>query len=259
MSKLLFSLALGAAVLTYADTVYIDNSMAASQKSDVEKYEERVSVGPYVEFTNVKASNVNHSYRVNNRKYDIDVDNTYLYGAAGNLPLNDWIGIYIIAAYQFLGIHYEDRNLEEAYKIQKELDIEYDGWNVPVEEGDIEGRHQMHIVLIQMGLDLGFRLYSSYNHQFMAKLFGFGGVVTGKTFFQNNSKFLAPAVWGYAYGAGLRIAFHSVTLSGGVRSSHEYFHTYYEQPISDNKEGDEFMLDFDAYFQPFVNLTFAMF
>lgn len=259
MRKLLLAVILSSAAVAMADTVYIDNSMAAATRSDTEKYEERVSVGPYVEFMNVKADNVNYSYKVNNRKYDITVDNTYLYGAAGNLPLNDWFGFYAIAAYQYLGIHYEDRDLERAYKAQEALEIEYDGWNVPVEVSDIKGRHQMHIMLIQFGFDVGVPLIASYNYQFMTKLFLAGGVITGKTFFQNDSKFLAPALWGYGYSAGLRIAFHAVTLSGGVRNSHEYFHTYYERPISDNKDGDEFMLDFDSYFQPFVNLSIALF
>lgn len=259
MRKFLLSLMIAATSFSFADTVFIDNSMAASQTSDTEEYEERVSVGPYVEFTGIKQKNINYSYKVNNRKYDIDVDNTFTYGAAGNLPFNEWIGFYIIAAYQYLGIHYEDRDLKGAYAAQEAMEREYDGWNVPVEVDDIEGRQQMHIVLIQIGFDLGFQLYSSYNNQFMAKLFAFGGGITGKTFFQNDSKFVAPALWGYAYGAGLRIAFHAVTISGGIRNSHEYFHAYYEQMISEVKDGDEFMLDFDTYLQPFVNLSIALF
>ena len=259
MSKLFFALIPCAVALSFADTVFIDNSMAASKQSDVEEYEERFAIGPYVEFMSVKMDNVNWSYRVNNRKYDIDVDNTFTYGGMGVLPFNKWVGIYAILAYQYLGVHYEDRNLDEAYKIQHDMEVEYDGWNVPVEEGDIKGRQQIHIAMAQIGIDAGVPLYDSYNYQFMVKLFGFGGFITGKTFFQNDSKFLAPALWGYTYGAGLRIAFHAVTLSSGVRNTHEYFHTYYERPISDNKEGDEFMLDFDAYFQPFVNFSIALF
>ena len=81
MRKLLLAVTLSSAAVAMADTVYIDNSMAAATRSDTEKYEERVSVGPYVEFMNVKADNVNYSYKVNNRRYDITVDNTNLYGA----------------------------------------------------------------------------------------------------------------------------------------------------------------------------------
>ena len=82
---------------------------------------------------------------------------------------------------------------------------------------------------------------------------------TGKTFFQDDSKYLAPAIWGYTYGAGLRVAFHAFTLAGGIRNTHEYFHTYYEQPISDKKENEEFMLDFDVFLQPYVSLTIDLF
>lgn len=259
MSKIFFAITLGAAAFSFADTVFIDNSMAASNNSDVEEYEERFTIGPFIEFTNIKMDNVNWSYTVNNRKYDIDVSSTYTFGGTGILPLNNYIDIYAILGYQFLGVSYEDRNLKEAYALQEQMEIEYDGWNVPVEVEDIKGHHQIHIVLAQIGLDFGVPLYSSYNYQFMCKLFGYVGGITGKTFFQNNSKYLAPALWGYTYGAGLRFAFHAITLSGGIRNTHEYFHTYYERPIADKKEGDEFMLDFDAYLQPFVSFTIDLF
>ncbi|WP_407440499.1 hypothetical protein [Fibrobacter sp.] len=258
MSKLLFSI-LTVSALSFADTVYIDNSMAAAEHSDTEEYEERVSVGPYVEFTNIKMSNVTYNYKVNNRKYDINIDNTYTYGAAGNLPFNNYIGFYMIAAYQYLGISYQDRNLDGAYKALAQMEEDYMGWDVPLDSGDIKGRHQMHTVLFQIGFDLGLPLYSSYDYQFMIKLFGFGGGIAGKTFFQDDSKFVAPPLYGYAYGFGLRMAFHKAVLSGGVRNSHEYFHAYFERKISETKDGDEFMLDFDNYFQPFVNLSIALF
>lgn len=259
MSKKIFAFALAACAFSQADTVFIDNSMAASQKSDTDEYEERFAIGPYVEFTNIKMGNVNWSYKVNNRKYDIDVSNTYTFGGTGILPFNNYVGIYAILAYQFLGVDYQDRNLKEGYRLQEEMEIEYDGWNVPVEKEDVKGHHKIHIALAQIGVDFGVPLFTSYNYQFMCKLYGFAGGITGKTFFQNDSKYLAPAIWGYTYGAGLRIAFHALTIAGGIRNTHEYFHTYYEQPISDNKDGDEFMLDFDAFLQPYVNFTIDLF
>lgn len=259
MSKLFLALIPCAAALSLADTVYIDNSMAADNKSDINEYEERFAIGPFVEFMNIKMDNVNWSYKVNDRKYDIEVTNTFTFGGTGLLPLNNYIGIYAILAYQFLGIDYKDRNLKEAYRLQEEMEFEYDGWNVPVEKDDIEGHHKIHIALAQIGIDFGIPLYSSYNYQFMCKLYGFAGGITGKTFFQNDSKYLAPAIWGYTYGAGLRIAFHAFTIAGGIRNTHEYFHTYYEQPVSNQKDGDEFMLDFDAFLQPYVSLTIDLF
>ena len=259
MSKKIFAFVLAACAFSQADTVFIDNSMAASQKSDTDEYEERFTIGPYVEFTNIKMGYVNWSYKVNNRKYDIDVSNTYTFGGTGILPFNNYVGIYAILAYQFLGVDYQDRNLKEGYRLQEEMEIEYDGWNVPVEKEDVKGHHKIHIALAQIGVDFGIPLFTSYNYQFMCKLYGFAGGITGKTFFQNDSKYLAPAIWGYTYGAGLRIAFHALTIAGGIRNTHEYFHTYYEQPISDNKDGDEFMLDFDAFLQPYVNFTIDLF
>lgn len=259
MSKLFFSFLAVAASISLADTVYIDNSMAAAERSDTETYEERVSVGPYIEFTNIKAKNINSSYKVNNRKYDIEVSNTFTYGAAGNLPFNNYVGFYIIAAYQFLGVNYKDRNSAEAYEILDSMMVNDLMFENDVDSSDIKGHHQIHTVIFQIGFDAGFPLYSSYNYQTMVKLFAFGGGIAGKTFFQNESKFLAPPIFGYAYGLGLRAAFQRATLSGGVRNSHEYFHAYYERPISENKDGEEFMLDFDNYFQPFVNFTISLF
>ena len=83
MSKQIFALILAASTLSLADTVFIDNSMAASQKSEVDEYEERFAIGPYVEFTNIKMDNVNWTYKVNNRKYDVDVSNTFTFGGKG--------------------------------------------------------------------------------------------------------------------------------------------------------------------------------
>lgn len=258
MSKLLLSLLLSAATFSFAETVFIDNSMAAAEHSDTEGYEERVSVGPYIEFTNIKMKNVNKSYKVKERPYDIDVSNTFTYGGAGNLPFNNYIGFYIIAAYQFLGINYQDQNPDKAYAILDSLRNEF-FFNDDVDSSDIKGHHQMHTVIFQIGFDVGVPLYSSYDYQLMIKLFAFGGGIAGKTFFQNDSKFVAPPIYGYAYGFGLRFAYEKFVLSGGLRNSHEYFHTYYERKISETKDGDEFMLDFDNYFQPFVNVGIALF
>lgn len=259
MSKLLFAFLAATAVYSFAETVHIDNSMAAAERSDTESYEERVTVGPYVEFTNIKSKNISYSYKVNNRKYDIEVSNTYTYGAAGNLPFNNYIGFYMIAAYQFLGVNYKDRDAAGAYSILDSMMVNDFLFDNDVDSTDIKGHHQIHSIIFQIGFDFGIPLYSSYNYQAMVKLFAFGGGIAGKTFFQNDSKFVAPPIYGYAYGLGLRVAYQRATLSGGVRNSHEYFHTYYERMLSETKEGDEFMLDFDNYFQPFVNFTIALF
>lgn len=258
MRKLLFAILTFMVQFAFADYIFIDNSMAAARHSDIEEYEERVSVGPYIEFSNLHPKKNEYRYKVNNRKYDIDISNTNIYGAAGNLPLNNYIGLYVMAGYQFLGINYEDRNLEEGYEIVDSLlqDWIYEG---EIDSNDIKGHQQMHTVLFQIGFDFGYPFFSNYDNQFMAKIFGFAGLIAGKTFFQNESRYVAPPQYGYGYGIGLRLAYEKIVLSGGFRNSHKYFQTYYEKKFSRKREGDEFMLNMDSYFQPFINIGIALF
>ncbi|MCQ2105640.1 MAG: hypothetical protein MJZ26_07595 [Fibrobacter sp.] len=257
MNRLFISLALAAVSLTSAQTYITDTSMAAAENSDFMEYEDRGSFGPYVEFGNIKSSNVTYVYKVRDRKYDISVDNSYIYGASGTLPLTEWFDIYIMAGYQYLGISHHPRNAKSAYDDLAELTEDF--IDAPLDSSDIDGRHQVHTALFQFGFDLALPLVESYNYQFMLKPYLFAGGIFGKTFFSDDTKFTSPILYGYAYGAGLRMAWHGAFLSAGVRNSHEYFHTYYERKLSETKDGDQFMLDFDTYFQPFVSLGITLF
>ena len=104
MRKRIFTLILLCCTLTFADRIVIDTSMATSTDNDYKEFEDRGSFGPYVEFNNVKMKNVDYSYRVNGRRHDINIDNTYIYGASGSLPLTEWFDIYLMAGYQYLGV-----------------------------------------------------------------------------------------------------------------------------------------------------------
>ena len=233
MNKLFLSLCLSSITLSFADRVINDNTMAAAEQNEHGVFEDRGSFGPYVEFNNIKMKNVDYSYKIYNQKHFINIDNSYIYGASGSLPITEWFDIYLMAGYQYLGIS--------------------------LDSSDIEGRHQIHTALFQFGFDLALPIVASYNHQFMLKLYAFAGGLFGKTFFSDDTEFLSPVLFGYAYGAGIRTSWHSFFLSGGVRSSHEYFHTYFERKLSDTKDGDEFMLDIDMYFQPYVSLGITLF
>lgn len=257
MKKIVLALSLLSFNLALADRVIEDNSMAAAEKSDYNQYEDRGSFGPYVEFSNIKMKNVNYSYKIHGIKYDISLDNTNIYGASGSLPLTEWLDIYLMAGYQYLGVSHHPRNSDKAYKDMAALEDEF--FEAPIDSSDIDGRHQIHTALFQFSLDFAWPLVTSYNHQFMLKVYAFGGGLFGKTFFSDDTKFLSPITLGYTYGAGLRTAWHGFFLSAGVRNSHQYFHTYFERKISDKKDGDEFMLDFDTYFQPYVSLGITLF
>ncbi len=241
----------------FADRLVVDTTMAAAEKSEHMKYEDRGSFGPYVEFGNIKMKNVTYDYKIHGLDYDISIDNSYIYGASGSLPLTEWFDIYLMAGYQYLGISHHPRNRD---KVEADIEaLKEDLIEAPYGSSDIDGRHQIHTALFQLGFDLALPLVMSYNHQFMLKLYAFGGALFGKTFFADDTQFLSPVLYGYAYGAGIRTALHGFFLSAGFRNSHEYFHTYFERKTGENKDDDEFMLDFDTYFVPYVSLGITLF
>ena len=240
-----------------ADKLVIDTTMAAAAKSEINEYQDRGSFGPYVEFGNIKMGNVTYVYKVHDIKHDITIDNTYIYGASGSLPITEWFDIYLMAGYQYLGISHHPRNSEQAYADLDEMSDDF--FEAPFDSSDIDGRHQIHTALFQLGFDVALPLVYSYNYQFMFKLYAFGGALFGKTFFADDTKFTSPVIYGYAYGAGVRMAWHGAFISGGFRNSHEYFHTYFERKTGKTMDGDEFMLDFDTYFTPYVSLGITLF
>ena len=241
-----------------ADTTAIDSTMAASDNSEHMEYQDRGSFGPYIEFGNVKNKNVNYAYKIHGQKYDISIDNSYVYGASGSMPLTEWFDIYLMAGYQYLGVSHHPRNREGALADLEAL-TEDDLFDPVYDKDDIDGWHDIHTALFQFGFDFSLPLVYSYKYQLMLKPYIFGGVIFGKTFFSDDAKFLSPVLYGYAYGAGIRCAWNSFFLSGGFRNSHEYFHTYFERKTGKNKEDDEFMLDFDTYFAPYVSLGITLF
>lgn len=255
MKRIIF-ITLVTAALSFADRAVYDNSMAAHDDGSQE-FEDRGTFGPYMEFNNIKMSNVNYSYKVHDMKYKISIDNSYIYGASGSLPVTEWFDLYVMAGYQYIGVSHHPRNRTAAYDDLAEFQEDF--FDSPLDTTDIDGRHQVHTALFQLGFDFALPLVTSYTYQFMLKPYAFAGALFGKTFLSDDTKFLSPVIYGYAYGAGIRMAFHKATLSAGVRNSHEYFHTYFERKISETKDGDEFMLDFDTYFQPFISVGITLF
>jgi hypothetical protein len=258
MKKSILALLLLFTGFSLADTPVIDSTMAASDNSEHMEYQDRGSFGPYVEFGNVKKKNVNYAYKIHGKKYDISIDNSYVYGASGSMPLTEWFDIYLMAGYQYLGVSHHPRNREDALADLEAL-AEDDLFDPVYDKDDIDGWHDIHTALFQFGFDFSLPLVYSYKNQLMLKPYIFGGVIFGKTFFSDDAKFLSPVLYGYAYGAGIRCAWDSFFLSGGFRNSHEYFHTYFERKTGKNKEDDEFMLDFDTYFAPYVSLGITLF
>ncbi|MCQ2124470.1 MAG: hypothetical protein MJZ25_09835 [Fibrobacter sp.] len=261
MKKQIFvTLALAAATLAFGAKVKVitDTSMSGDNRNDME-YTDRGSFGPYIEFSKISMDNVNYSYKVHEHKHDISIGNTYIYGATGSLPLKEWFDIFLVVGYQHIGVSHKPQNEAAAYADLDYYANYYDEEDMPIDSATLKGRHNIHTALFQFGADLSFPIYTNYNYQLMIKPYAFAGVIVGKTFFSDKTKFLSPVAYGYAYGAGVRCAFHGLFASAGVRSSHEYFHTYFERRLSSTKDGDEFMLDFDTYFQPFLTVGITLF
>ncbi|MCL4102402.1 hypothetical protein SAMN05720766_11111 [Fibrobacter sp. UWH9] len=258
MFRKIITLSLCSLTLAFADRIVIDNSMAAAERSDIHEYEDRGSFGPYIEFSNVSMGNVDYTYKVHNQKYNISVDNSYIYGASGTLPITGWFDIYVMAGYQFLGVSHHPANRDKVMKDFEALYEDYFG-DSPISKSDIDGRHQIHTALFQLGFDLAYPLIASYNYQFMFKPYLFGAGIFGKTFFSDNTQFLSPVLYGYAYGAGLRIAWHGAYISTGLKNSYETFHTNFERKTSKDKSGDEFKLELNSNFQPFLSFGITLF
>ena len=150
MRKRIFTLILLFSTLTFADRIVIDTSMATSTDNDYKEFEDRGSFGPYVEFSNIKMKNVNYSYKVSGIKEDINIDNTYIYGASGSLPLTEWFDIYLMAGYQYLGISHKPRNRDKAYKLlAEELEFADEFFDAKFDSTDIEDRHEIHTALFK--------------------------------------------------------------------------------------------------------------
>lgn len=261
MYKLIFTLCLAATTLVFADKIVTDNSMAAADRSDDMSYIDRGSFGPYIEFNSVNMDNVDYSYKVLGYNQKISVTNTAIYGATGTLPIKEWFDIFIMAGYQHIGVSHEPKDLG-IYEDLNEILEWYEDFpsESPLDSNDVKGHHNIHTALFQFGFDFTFPLIASYNYQLMVKPYIFAGVLVGKTFFSDNTNFLSPVLYGYAYGAGVRAAWHGVFLSAGVRSTREYFHTNYERRVDHEKKDDnEFILDFNTYFQPFLSVGITLF
>ncbi|MCF0221183.1 MAG: hypothetical protein HUK19_02705 [Fibrobacter sp.] len=236
-----------------------DTSMSGDNKSGM-SYSDRGSFGPYIEFNNLDMDNVTYVYKVHEMPQKINVEGTTIYGATGTLPLKEWFDIFLMVGYQYLGVSHSPRNPSAAYADLAEIaDLYEDFGDAPLDSSAIKGHHDIHTALFQFGFDISVPIFTNYNYQLMVKPYAFAGAIVGKTFFSDDTKFLSPVMYGYAYGAGVRVAFHGAYLTAGVRNSHEYFHTYFERKLSKTKDGDEFMLDFDTYVQPFISVGVTLF
>lgn len=256
MRNIIFAFFIGATLSFGAEIQVIDTSMAAPQKSNSIKYEERVSVGPYLELSSLDSKTITYDFKIMNRPYDIKLNSSNFYGFSGNLPLNNWIGLYALGGYQYVEVKYKDKDVEKGYQNLASI-IEEDP-SFSLDSSAVEGHFDIHRISVQLGFEAGVPILSSYNYQSMLKLFTFLGGVGGRAFYRNTD-FMNAAHWGYAWGIGIRGAYEKLSVSLGFRSSHLYSRTYFEKPSLLDKKGDTFMIDADNSAQLFVSASISLF
>lgn len=256
MRTIILAFFMGATLSFGSEIQIIDTSMAAPQKSDLIEYEERVSVGAYLELSSIDSKAIEYEFKIMNRPYDLSFSSSNFYGLSGNLPLNSWVGLYALGGYQYVEVKYKDKNTQEGYQNLASLIEENPFFSL--DSSAVEGHFDAHRVSVQFGFEAGFPLLSSYNYQTMLKVFGFLGGVGGRVFYRNTD-FMNAAHWGYAWGGGFRAAYEKLSVSFGFRSSHLYSRTYFEKPSLSNKTDDTFMADISNFGQLFVSASVSLF
>ena len=256
MKSIVLACFVGVTLCFGAEIQTIDTSMAAPKKSDSMKYEERVTIGPYFEFSSIPENNVTYDFKIMNRPYQIQVNPSHFYGFSGTLPLNSWVGIHAIAGYQYFEIRYKDKNLKQGYE-NLNTSIEEDPF-FTLDSSAVQGSFDAHHFTVQVGFDAGLPLISSYNYQTLLKLYGFAGAIGGRAIYRK-TEFVNTSVWGYSWGCGFRAAFYKVSASFGFRTSYFYSRTYFEKPTLSDKNGDTFMMDPDLYGELFFGINYSLF
>lgn len=229
-------------------------------------YEERPGLGVFYEFSG-PVDVTGSEYTVFQQPYSISVeDNGPLFGLAGHMPLNKFIGLQAQAAYQQMKFKYAIQASEDVQKVMLgELESTVVGSDTlealnGLTEDDLKGELISRNLIVQLGAEAGYPFFTSYKYQMMGRLLVFGSGSLGKTFF-DDSKFDNAVLWGYAYGAGARFAWGPVILEGGIRMAHVYWRTYFDpsEMTGDQAMDDTFMMDFDTPLRPYIRLCWSLY
>jgi hypothetical protein len=242
-------------------------TFAQSPDSSGYVYEERPAVGLYYELTG-ELQNVSATYRIMRQNFNVDVTGGPTFGVGAQLPVYPYLGINGIVGIQQIIVDY---NIQSSNAIQQMMLGDRDStfvlagdttpqFGLGLTSDDLNGQMLSRNLIIQAGAELGYPVYSDYKSDFMIKPYAFGSGILGKTFF-DDSKFKNTTLWGYAYGAGVRIAWRSVAVEAGVRASHTFWQTYFDPSDMTGEQAtdDEFMLDYDTPISPFVKAVYSLY
>lgn len=217
------------------------------------QYEERPGIGLYYEHSRPIDDPV-YRYFVAKIPSTIKVSNGPIMGIGAHMPLNKWFGLNGVVGYQKLEIDYDSK------ATKSQMDALIADTYLHLKKDDFHGDLVSHDLLVQAGFEAGIPIYNHYENQLLIKVLAFATGIGGKTFF-DDSKFDNANLWGYAYGGGARIAWGPVSLTGGIRLSHIYWHTYFdpEYQTGDQASNDEFLLDYDSPISPYAKITWALY
>lgn len=215
-------------------------------------YEERPGISTYVEL-GITPSNAIVDQKIMKKPFDVTFKTSGIYGAGAHLPLNNWLGLNGFVGVQQVTFDYKMRG--NAALQQMVLDS-----IVSLSEDDLDGQLISRNLLIQAGAEAGLPIYTNYKNQLMIKGLGFAGGIVGKTFF-DESKYDNTEIFGYAYGASVRLAWGQFGLESGLRSSHIWWRAFFDPAEKTGEQilDDVFMVDYDSYFSPFVKIIWSLY
>ncbi|NLB63741.1 MAG: hypothetical protein GX801_06490 [Fibrobacter sp.] len=243
-------------VLMAQISLWAQMSMVSDPNEDIREsssvgYEERPGVGVYFEPA-FNPKNFIYNYQVNNIPFDLKIENSPLMGVGAHLPFNGIFGLNGVVAFQQSTFDYK---ILASQKAQNKLLDE-----TILKKKDLNGSVKSRNLIVQAGFEAGYGIYKNYQYQLMIKPLAYASLTGGKNFF-DDSKFENTSIWGYAYGAALRMAWGPVAIEGGIRTSHFYWHTNFspEDQTGEQIEDDKFMVDYDTPIAPFVKATWALY
>lgn len=224
-----------------------------AQASEGLAYQERPALGLIYEMSNLEAPE--YEFLIMGKPFDLNIDYSPLMGFGANLPFNNYIGLNGIVGFQKMNFDYDI--LDTAFA-REFLDT---STFTNLTASDFNGDFNSFNLMVQAGFEVGLPLFSHYSSQTMFKLLAYGNGIAGKNFLQGDMKFQNGTLWGYAYGAGGRLALGRFALNAGLRSSYVYWRLYFDpsEQTGLSRKDDTFMLSYESNFNPYFQISVAFY
>ncbi|MGL1903300.1 MAG: hypothetical protein OCC49_14260 [Fibrobacterales bacterium] len=214
---------------------------------ELKEYEVTPTIGLYISFGDVDYQKVSYTdYTPTDdtsgtaSSFDLtSSSHGTIFGISGNLPINNLIGIQLVIGGQKS--------------------------NLSLQSGTHNRDISMLNLIIQPGIEIGYPVYTNTKSNISIYPHLYGSGITGKTFLdQSATDFENGQFWGYAYGAGVRIGWNNIHISGGVRSSYQIWKLAIDpvkiKGTAGLTENDyTFMHEWSTFMQPFMSVTLGFY